>query len=246
MALGNDGIRPDALELRIRFACGAIARVSRRSGWARLPWRPFRRSARVLRRRRWPGRRSARSLLRRPVLGIVATHVAVLGWRSVCSALSSLVCVPRGESAPPRSERKVATSKERCAPMPRRCRFLTNPGSTWKHRGAAPPRPWRSGATVGQRRSCDDTQKPQNYLLGGGAATSRGSQRRSPPIRRSTSSGLRSWYSGGNGEGDGTRNRWDSIAPARRGRTSRVVPVSSHAGTTGEGYEGTGRRRGRP
>jgi hypothetical protein len=42
MALGNDGIRPDALELRIRFICGAIAGSLcgawwagyRSSGWA--------------------------------------------------------------------------------------------------------------------------------------------------------------------------------------------------------------------
>ena len=34
MALGNDGIRPDALELRIRFACGAILGSLVGAGWA--------------------------------------------------------------------------------------------------------------------------------------------------------------------------------------------------------------------
>jgi membrane associated rhomboid family serine protease len=34
MALGNDGIRPDALELRIRFACGAIAGSLAGAWWA--------------------------------------------------------------------------------------------------------------------------------------------------------------------------------------------------------------------
>lgn len=34
MALGNDGIRPDALELRIRFICGAIVGSIAGARWA--------------------------------------------------------------------------------------------------------------------------------------------------------------------------------------------------------------------
>lgn len=36
MALGNDGIRPDALELRIRFVCGALVGAFLTAGTASI------------------------------------------------------------------------------------------------------------------------------------------------------------------------------------------------------------------